>query len=155
VKTISDGWWYVRRTLTLPETRCTNSSAVRIKFISLSVKQYSDRKNTRSGVINRARFRLGNGTDDWLCLVEWLAQRGAIKVVVALEKYSLTPVISRKFNMFMDRYKGITVQLVSQSSLNTEESACGLLDSSVTTYPLAAMFFVSAVSPSGSTRRIT
>lgn len=78
--------------------------------------------------------------------MEWLVQRGAVKAIVALEKYSLTPIISRKFNILMDRYKGITVQLVSQSSLNTEESAYSLLNSSITTYPLAAMFFVSTVS---------
>jgi len=78
--------------------------------------------------------------------VEWLAQRGALKVVVGLEKYSLTPTISRKFNILLDRYKGITVQLVSQSLLNTEQAACDLLNSSTETYPLAAVFFVSGVS---------
>lgn len=93
------------------------------------------------------RFRIaGNGSDDWLGLVEWLAQRGALKVVVALEKYSLTPKISRKFNILLNRYKGITIQLVSESLLSTEDAACGLLSSSTTTYPLAAVFFVSSVS---------
>lgn len=91
-------------------------------------------------------FCLGNGSEDWLYLVEWLAQRGALKLVVALEKYSLSPKVSRKFNMMMDRYKGITVQLVLQSLLNTEESACDLLKNAVATYLLAAVFFVSAVS---------
>lgn len=78
--------------------------------------------------------------------MEWLAQRGALKIVVALDNNSLTPKISRKFNIFMDRYKGITVQLVSQTQLNTKESACSLVISSITTYPLGAIFFVSAVS---------
>jgi len=89
---------------------------------------------------------LGSSCDDWLCLVEWLAQRGALKVVVGLETYSLTPTVSRKFNIFLDRYKGITVQLVSQSLLDTEQSAYDLLKSSTATYPLAAIFFVSGVS---------
>jgi len=89
---------------------------------------------------------LGNACDDWLCLVEWLAQRGALKVVVGLETYSLTPTVSRKFNIFLDRYKGITVQLVSQSLLDTEQSTYDLLNSSTATYPLAAVFFVSGVS---------
>lgn len=98
-------------------------------------------------IINSTYFTcIGNGTDDWLCLVEWLAQRGASKVVVALEKYALTPKISRKFNILMNRYKGITVQLVSQALLNTKESACNLLNNSITAYPLAAVFFVSIVS---------
>ncbi|XP_025423656.1 fatty acid synthase-like [Sipha flava] len=90
-------------------------------------------------------FVIGNGSDDWLYLVEWLAQRSALKLVVALEKYSLTPIVSRKFNMIMSRYKGITVQLVLRSLLNTEESTCNLLKNAITTYPLAAVFFVSAV----------
>jgi len=89
---------------------------------------------------------IGNACDDWLCLVEWLAQRGALKVVVGLETYSLTPTVSRKFNIFLDRYKGITVQLVSQSLLDTEQSAYDLLKSSIATYPLAAVFFLSGVS---------
>lgn len=78
--------------------------------------------------------------------MEWLAQRGALKLVVALEKYSLTPKIARKFNIIMDRYKGLTVQLVSQSLMNTEDSAFNLLKNSITAYPLAAVFFVSNVS---------
>ncbi|XP_060836307.1 fatty acid synthase-like [Rhopalosiphum padi] len=90
-------------------------------------------------------FVIGDESNDWLCLVEWLAQRGALKVVVGLEKYSLTPTISRKFNILLDRYKGITVQLVSQSLLDTEQAACDLLNSSTETYPLAAVFFVSGV----------
>jgi len=89
---------------------------------------------------------IGNACGDWLCLVEWLAQRGALKVVVGLETHSLTPTVSRKFNFFLDRYKGITVQLVSQSLLETEESAYDLLNNSTATYPLAAVFFVSGVS---------
>lgn len=93
-------------------------------------------------------FCSGNGSDDWLCLVEWLAQRGVLKIVVALETYSLTPKISRKFNILMNRYKGITVQLVPQSQLNTKESACSLVINTITTYPLGAIFFVSAVSSS-------
>ncbi|XP_025202615.1 fatty acid synthase-like [Melanaphis sacchari] len=87
-------------------------------------------------------FVIGNEANDWLYLVEWLVQRGALKVVVGLEKYSLTPKISQKFNILLDRYKGITVQLVSQSLLNTEQSTYDLLKSSIETYPLAAVFFV-------------
>ncbi|XP_022162608.1 fatty acid synthase-like [Myzus persicae] len=94
---------------------------------------------------DKVYFVIGNACDDWLCLVEWLAQRGALKVVVGLETYSLTPTVSRKFNIFLDRYKGITVQLVSQSLLDTEQSACDLLNSSTAIYPLAAVFFVSGV----------
>jgi len=96
--------------------------------------------------MDKVYFVIENETEDWLYLVEWLAQRGALKIVVALEKYySLTPKISRRFNILMGRYKGITVQLVSTSLLNTEESAYNLLNNSTTSYPLAALFFVSSV----------
>ncbi|VVC29215.1 Hypothetical protein CINCED_3A015604 [Cinara cedri] len=95
---------------------------------------------------NKVYFVIGQGSDDWLYLVEWLVQRGAFKVVVVLVKYSLTPKMSHKFNMFMDRYKTINVQLVSQSLLNTEISAYNLIAViSTMQCPLAAVFFLSSV----------
>lgn len=92
-------------------------------------------------------YNIGHGSDDWLYLVEWLAKRGALKVVVPLENSSLTPKMSRKFNILTDRYKSLNVQLVSRSLLNTENSAYNLLNNSSTTRcPLGAVFFLSSVS---------
>ncbi|XP_050423204.1 fatty acid synthase-like [Adelges cooleyi] len=90
-------------------------------------------------------FVVGNGTDEWLTLAEWLMLRGALKIVVALDKCSLTSRTSWKFNILLDRFNGVSVKLITQTSMNTTQASFSLLDDIVAKHELAAVFFVKNV----------
>ncbi|VVC29213.1 Acyl transferase/acyl hydrolase/lysophospholipase,Ketoacyl-synthetase, C- [Cinara cedri] len=90
---------------------------------------------------NRVYLIVGSKYSTWIDLAEWLTVRGAQKIVVALKKYAMSTIASRRLNLLMARYQNTMVQIVSDSYLNSKEDSIQLLKETTTTTPLGGILF--------------
>lgn len=81
----------------------------------------------------------------WFQLLEWLISKGARKVIVAIEDFSVGPKISHQMNRLLNQKK-VSVILTSSQKTTTLQDSTQLIADANRMAPLEAVFFISMVS---------
>lgn len=88
---------------------------------------------------------IGSGEGLWLDIAEWLIQRGARKLLIALDKDIHTTNFCRRFDRLID-LSYVRIMLTSASRINSEENTADLIREVESLGPVSGIFCVALVS---------
>lgn len=88
---------------------------------------------------------IGSGEGLWLDTAEWLIQRGARKLLIALDKDIHTTNFCRRFDRLID-LSYVRIMLTSASRINCEENTADLIREVESLGPVSGIFCVALVS---------
>ncbi|XP_016657076.1 fatty acid synthase isoform X4 [Acyrthosiphon pisum] len=77
---------------------------------------------------------------DWLDLAEWLAERGAKRIMIVVKRCSMSSTVCRRFDQLISR--NVSIQIESDLHLKTKEESLNWLNYLTSSKELGALFIV-------------